>query len=118
MKYYLIKLIISSRIIVLVSEISKRSSFFGAILESIPIITVLSMIWLYIDTEDIDRIKNFLNNIFLMVIPSLVLLISLPFLINIGLNFWPSLAIPICFTVIFYILTILILSNYGTNLCE
>ena len=73
MKYYLIKLIISYSIIVLVSEISKRSSFFSAILASIPIITVLFMIWLYIDTEDIDRIKNFSINIFWMVIPSLVL---------------------------------------------
>ena len=118
MKYYLLKLIISSFIIVIVSEISKRSSLFGALLASIPIITVLFMIWLYIDTEDIDRIKNFSINIFWMVIPYLVLFMSFPVLINIGLNFWSSLAISICFTVIFYILTILILSNYDTSLYE
>lgn len=118
MKYYLIKLIISSSVIVIVSEISKKSSFFGAVLASIPIVTVLSMIWLYIDTEDIGKIKNFSFNIFCMVFPSLVLFISLPFLINIGFNFWSSLAIAILFTIIFYILTILILSNYGINLYD
>ena len=118
MKYYLLKLIISSIIIVIVSEISKRSSFFGAILASIPIVTVLSMIWLYIDTENISKIKNFSFNIFWMVVPSLVLFISLPFLIDIGFNFWSSLAIAIFFTIIFYILTILILSNYGINLYD
>jgi len=116
MKYYLLKLIISSCIIVIVSEISKKSSFFGAILASIPIVTVLSMIWLYIDTKDIGKIKNFTFNIFWMVIPSLVLFISLPFLINFGVNFWSSLATAIFLTIIFYILTILILSNYGINL--
>ncbi len=118
MKYYLLKLIISSCIIVIVSEIFKRSSFFGAILAFIPIVTVLSMIWLYIDTENIGKIKNFSFNIFCMVIPSFVLFISLPFLINIDFNFWSSLAIAIFFTIIFYILTILILSNYGINLYD
>ena len=118
MKYYLLKLIISSFIIVIVSEITKRNSFFSAILASIPIVTDLSMIWLYIDTEDIGKIKNFSFNLFWMVIPSLVLLISLPFLINIGFNFSSSLTIAIFFTIIFYILTILILSNNGINLYD
>ena len=116
MLYFILKIIISSIIIVLVSEISKKNSVFGAILASVPIITVLSMIWLYIDTEDINKIKNYSFNIFWMGIPSLVLFISLPLLFNIGLNFWSSLAIAIFFTIIFYILTILILSNYGINL--
>ena len=64
MLYFILKIIISSIIIVLVSEISKKNSVFGAILASVPIITVLSMIWLYIDTEDINKIKNFSFNIF------------------------------------------------------
>ena len=116
MKYIILKLIISSSIITLVSEISKKSSLVGGIIASIPLISVLSMIWLYIDSEDIEKIKDLSTSIFWMVIPSLMLFVSLPILINIGFNFWYSLLIAILLTISFYILTILILSYYGIKL--
>ena len=116
MLYFILNIVIILIVIVLVFEISKKNSVFGAVIGSIPIITVLSMIWPYIDIKDIGKIKNFSFNIFWIVIPSLVLFISLPILINNDFNFWFSLAIAIFFPIIFYILTILILSNYGINL--
>ena len=116
MKYIFLKIIISSGIITLVSEISKKSSFIGGLVASIPLISVLSMIWLYIDSKDIGKIKNLSTSIFWMVIPSLILFLSLPILINIGFNFWYSLIIAIILTIVFYILTIFILSHYGIEL--
>ena len=95
MKYIFLKLIISSGIITLVSEISKKSSFIGGLVASIPLISVLSMIWLYIDSRDIEKIKNLSTSIFWMVIPSLILFLSIPILIDIGFNFWYSLIIAI-----------------------
>ena len=116
MKYQFLKLIISSGIITLVSEISKKSSFIGGLVASIPIISVLSMIWLYIDSRDLEKIKNLSTSIFWMVIPSLILLLSIPVLINLGLNFWYSLIIAIILTIAFYLLTIFILSHCGIKL--
>tara|TARA_S200000501_G_scaffold14460_1_gene12759 strand:- start:1310 stop:1660 length:351 start_codon:yes stop_codon:yes gene_type:complete len=116
MKFFILKLIISSGIITLVSEISKKNSFIGGLMASIPLISVLSMIWLYIESKDIEKIKNLSTSIFWMVIPSLLLFLSLPILINIGFNFWYSLMIAIILTIAFYILTILILSHYGIEL--
>ncbi len=116
MKYIFLKLIISSVIITIVSEISKKSSFIGRILASIPLISVLSIIWLYIDSKNIEKIKNTSTTIFWMVIPSLVLFLSIPILINIGFNFWYSLLIAIILTIAFYLLTTFILSNYGIEL--
>ena len=116
MKYLFLKLIISSGIITLVSEISKKSSFIGGLVASIPLISVLSMIWLYIDSRDLEKIKNLSTSIFWMVIPSLILLLSIPVLINLGLNFWYSLIIAIILTIAFYLLTIFILSHFGIKL--
>ena len=116
MKYIFLKLIISSGIITIVSEISKKSSFIGGLVASIPLISVLSMIWLYIDSKDIGKIKNLSTSIFWMVIPSLTLFLSIPILINIGFNFWLSLIIAIILTISFYLLTILILSHCGIKL--
>ena len=116
MKYIFLKLIISSGIITIVSEISKKSSFIGGLVASIPLISILSMIWLYIDSKDIEKVKNLSTSIFWMVIPSLTLFLSLPILINIGFNFWYSLIIASILTIGFYILTILILSFYGIKI--
>ena len=116
MNYIILKLIISSGIITLVSEISKKSSLFGGLIASIPMISILSMIWLYIDSKDIEKVKDLSISIFWMVIPSLTLFLSLPILINIGFNFWYSLIIASILTIGFYILTILILSFYGIKI--
>ena len=116
MKYIFLKLIISSGIIILISEISKKSSFVGGLIASIPVISVLSIIWLYIDSRDMEKIKSLSTSIFWMVIPSLVLFLSIPILINIGFNFWHSLLIAIILTIAFYLLTIFILSHYGIEL--
>ena len=116
MKYVILKIIISSGIITLVSEVSKKNSFIGGLIASIPLISVLSIIWLYIDTKDIEKIKNLSTSIFWMVIPSLTLFLSIPVLISIGLNFWYSLIIAIILTIAFYLLTIFILSHYGVKL--
>ena len=112
----IIKLILSSGIIVLVSEIAKKSTFFGGLIASIPLISVLSMLWLYLDTRDIEKIKNLSNSILWMIIPSLTLFLSLPILINIGFNFYLSLIISIVLTIGCYSMTLLILTHYGIKL--
>ena len=112
----IIKLIISSGIIVIVSEIAKKNTLFGGLIASIPLISVLSMIWLYIDTKDIAKVKDLSTSILWMVIPSLTLFIMLPVLINYGVNFYLSLTISILITAIFYGLTIIVLTRYGIQL--
>ena len=112
----IIKLILSSGIVVLVSEIAKKSTFFGGLIASIPLISVLSMLWLYLDTRDIEKIKNLSNSILWMIIPSLTLFLSLPILINIGFNFYLSLIISIVLTIGCYSMTLLILTHYDIRL--
>lgn len=65
MTYYILKIVITTFLIVLISEIAKRSSLMGAILASVPLVSVLAMIWLYIDTKDIAKISTLSSSIFL-----------------------------------------------------
>ena len=85
--YYMIKIVITTGLIIAISEIAKRSSFFGALLASVPLVSVLAMIWLYIDTKDTAKVTALSNSVFWLVLPSLALFVSLPLLINKGLNF-------------------------------
>lgn len=75
--YYLIKVLISAILIVLISEISKRNSLISSILASIPLVSVMAFIWIYIDTKNLETISKLSISIFWLVIPSLILFISL-----------------------------------------
>lgn len=113
---YLIKVIISSILIVLISELSKKSSLVGGILASIPLISVLAIIWLYIDTQDIQKISSLSNTIFWLVIPSLVLFITLPIFLKMQINFYGSMFLSIVLTVIAYYVMIFVLGKFGVKI--
>lgn len=116
MAYLILKTAISAIIIVTVSEISKRSSLIGAILASLPLVSFLGMIWLYIDTNSKQQVAQLSKNVFWMVIPSLSLFIILPQLLKTKLNFYFSLFISTVVMVIIYFLMIYLLQKFGINI--
>ena len=111
--YYALKIVITTLLIVAISEVSKRSSMIGAILASIPLVSVLAMIWLYIDTKDIAKISALSTSVFWLVLPSLVLFILLPILLKLGWSFYLSLSAAIAATVLSYFVMILALNHFG-----
>lgn len=116
MLYYILKIAVTTLLIVLISEIAKRSSFWGAVLASIPLISVLAMVWLYVDTKDIAKISALSTSVFWLVLPSLVLFILLPVLLKQGLHFYLSLLLSLLVTVACYWVTVLVLQHYGVKL--
>lgn len=114
--YYILKILISAILIVVISEVSKRSSMMGGILASIPFLSVLAMVWMYFDNKSAEGIAELSTSIFWLVIPSLALFISLPILLKKGLSFFPSLGISMLITVVCYYLMIMILSKFGVKL--
>jgi len=116
MTYYIVKIVISAILIVAISEISKRSSLLGALLASIPLVSVVAMIWLYIDTKDVDRVAGLASSIFWLVIPSLALFIALPLLLKQGYNFYLSMGTSIMITIGCYWLTVTVLDRVGIEL--
>ncbi len=116
MTYYIVKIVISAILVVAISEISKRSSLLGALLASIPLVSVLAMIWLYIDTKDIDRVAGLASSIFWLVLPSLALFIALPLLLKQGYNFYLSMGVSIMITVGCYWLMVTVLDRVDIEL--
>jgi hypothetical protein len=114
--YYITKILITTVLVVLISEVSKRSSLLGAILASIPLVSVLAMLWLYIDTKDIEKISALSSNIFWLVLPSLVLFIALPLLLKQGFSFYLSMGISVALTIVAYALMLIILDYFGIKL--
>jgi len=113
MIYYVVKIVITTFLIVLISEISKRSTLMGAILASVPLVSVLAMLWLYIDTKDIAKVSALSSSIVWLVLPSLVLFLTVPLLLKQGINFYLSMSISVVITVICYFLMISALNYFG-----
>lgn len=113
MAYYIIKLLITTVLIVLISEIAKRSSLAGAMLAAIPLVSILAMTWMYIDTNDTKSAVEFSNSIVWLIVPSMTLFISFPILIKKGMSFYPSMAIAIGLTIFAYYIVIFLLERLG-----
>lgn len=116
MGYYLAKIAITTILIVAISEIAKKSSLVSALLASIPLISVLAMLWLYIDTKDTGKVIELSTSVFWLLIPSLALFISLPVFLKNGINFYLSLSSSIIITIFCYWGMISILNYYGIKL--
>ena len=116
MLYATIKVLLTSVLVVAVSETAKRSALFGALIASVPLTSVLAMVWLYVDTGDTEKIARLSNGVFWLVLPSLVLFVSLPVLLRAGIGFYPSLGASIALTVGAYFAMLYILGLAGVEI--
>lgn len=116
MTYYIIKIAVTVVLVVLISEVAKRSSLIGAILASVPLVSVLGIMWLYIDTRDIGKITDLSTSIFWLVLPSLALFVTLPILLKREMNFYLSMGLSIAVTVLCYYAMIVVLGKFGIKL--
>jgi len=112
---YIIKTLLSLVVIVSVSEIAKRSSLIGGILVSLPLVSLLAIVWLWIDTKSKIKVAELSHSIFWLVIPSLVLFISLPMLLK-KLDFGWAMLISCLLTVIAYYLMVTVLGYFNIKL--
>jgi hypothetical protein len=112
----ILKFAISAAVLVTVAEISKRSSFIGGLVASLPLTSLLAMMWLWRDTHDGGKIAALSASIFWLVLPSLVLFVVLPVLLKRGLTFWPSLGISLAAMLASYGVMVFVLKKAGVQL--
>ena len=113
MVFYAFKIIVTIAIIILVAEISKRSTLFGGLIASLPLISFLSFIWLYVDTKGTDRIAELSMQIFWLVIPSLLFFVVFAWLIKLQFSFVISMAAATIIMFIGYSLTLYLLKQFA-----
>jgi hypothetical protein len=109
----IVKIAVTAVLVVAITEVAKRSSLMGAVLASIPLTSVLAMIWLYADTGDAEKVAQLATGVFWLVLPSLALFIALPLLLRAGWPFALSLAIACTLTVAAYFLMLAVLRRFG-----
>lgn len=116
MTRFLIKIFLSSFIIAGVSEMAKRNTWIGAFLISLPLTSILAMIWLYQDTHDSQKIIDLSYGIFWIVIPSLAFFLILPSCMKAGMRFPWALLVSSSLTAVIYLLYSLALKKFGIKI--
>lgn len=116
MLYFLLKAGISGVLIALISEVSRRSAGFGALIASLPLISVLAMIWLWRDTQDTARIADHSQATFWLVLPTLPMFLTLPWLLRNGWGFGLALGLSCAMTVALYFAMLWLLPRLGVSL--
>ncbi len=112
---YIVKITVTAALVVLISEIGKRSSVAGALLASLPIVSILAMLWLYSDTRDAAQVAALARSIFWLVLPSLLLFLVLPMLLERGFNFYVSLSVAAAVTIAGYFVTLALARYFGVQ---
>lgn len=111
--YFLIKVGLSALIIATVSDIAKRNPAFGALVASLPLISIMGMLWLWRDTHDVARLAAHSQATFWYVLPSLPMFLLLPFMLRLGVPFILAMAISIVMTIGLYFGMVVVLKRFG-----
>lgn len=113
MGYFIIKTLITALIVAAISELSRRFSLFAAALASLPLVSILAFVWIYVDTKDTQKLVTMSYDVFWLVLPSLAFFLIFPALLKHGVAFgWAMLAACMCMMVL-YAVTLWLLKMVG-----
>ena len=116
MLYLALKAAISGVLVAAASELSKRYPGFGALIASLPLVSILGMIWLWRDTHDPARMAAHAGGTFWFVLPSLPMFLAIPAMLDRGVPFWAALTLGCVMTIGLYGLMVWLGPRFGLRL--
>jgi uncharacterized membrane protein (GlpM family) len=101
MTWIVTKYLITAGLVVLISEVAKRSDKLGALIAALPLVTVLTLLWLYFEKQPTEKIANHAYYTFWYVIPTLPMLVAFPWILK-KFGFWGAMGLGVLLTAIFF----------------
>ena len=102
MLYLIVKAAVSGILIAVASEVARRWPGWGALIVSLPLVSLLTFVWLWVDTRDPARIAELSQSTFWFFLPSMPLFLVLPALLRSGVSFWLALLVACALTIALY----------------
>lgn len=90
MSWLIIKYLTTAAIVVLVSEVARRSDKMGALVAALPMVTILALVWMFVEGQGQEKLSNHAYYTFFYVLPTLPMFLAFPWLIS-RYSFWFSL---------------------------
>lgn len=102
MLYLALKAALSGVLVAVASTIAKRYPGFGALIASLPLVSVLGMVWLWSEKPDAENMAAHAGATFWYVLPSLPMFLLIPMLLRHGVGFWIALLAGCGLTIALY----------------
>ncbi len=115
MKWVIIKYLITATVIVAASEISKRSDKLGAMIVALPMVTVLTLVWLNLENQPTEKIANHAWYTFWYVLPTLPMFLIFPVILK-SMGFWMALVASMGITIACFWVFALFVRQFGIDL--
>lgn len=116
MSWFFLRAALSGLIVAAIAEIARRSPGFAALVASLPLVSLLGMIWMWRDGLGLERIASHSEATFWFVLPSMPMFLLIPFLIRSGMGLWGSLLIGCALTILLYFVMIWLGPRIGLKL--
>lgn len=116
MLYLLTKAAVSGLIVAAVSEIARRYPGWGGLVASLPLVSVLAMTWLYVDTRDSLKVAELAAGTFWFFLPSMPMFLIIPALLRAGWSWPATMVTAIAITLALYALMIWVSPRIGIRL--
>lgn len=113
---FLVRAFLSGFIIALIALVGRKAPAAGALIASLPLISILGMVWLWRDTGNSKLLADHAEATFYFVIPSLPMFLLIPWMLRGGFGFWLSLGSGIVLTVILYFVTAMLAARVGVRI--
>jgi hypothetical protein len=115
MAWLLTKYLLTAGVVVLVSELAKRSDRLGGLVAALPLVTILTLIWLFLEHQSEQKIANHAWYTFWYVVPTLPMFLAFPLLLP-RLGFWPTLSACVIITLVCFGLFSWLVRGFGIEL--
>jgi uncharacterized membrane protein (GlpM family) len=115
MNWIIFKYLITAGVVVLISEVAKRSDRLGGLIAALPLVTVLALIWLYVENQSSEKISNHAYYTFWYVLPTLPMFLIFPYLLK-KFGFWITLSLSMMITLIVFYIFAKVMKSFGVNL--
>lgn len=109
------KYLITAAVVVLVSELAKANDKLGGFIAALPLVTILTLIWLHTENQPVSKIASHAYYTFWYVIPTLPLFLLFSYLLP-KWSFWLSLWTCIFFTLLVFCIYVFTLKHFGIYL--
>ena len=114
--FFIVKVVVTALIVAGASELSKRFPFFAAVIISLPMVSILTFVWIYVETRDAQKLIGMSREIFWLVLPSLLFFVALPVLLSRGVPFVWSLLVACAVMSAGYVCYAWLLGRLGIHL--
>jgi hypothetical protein len=115
----LLKYLITSGLVVLISEVARKYDRLGALIAALPLVTVLAMTWMFVELkgdEQTEKIANHAYYTFWYVIPTMPMFLLIPWMLRRGWHYGVTLIVGCVLTAVLFIFTAWVMKRFGVDL--